>query len=138
MLNCTDLECILHHHHYYVHLQQLQPHSNNNVRASRAAAHELWIKFYNWSRRRNRVERDTVEHVCVDVCARSSRRISCDSWCARSACPTLYHRPIGNEALEGTSNATRYKRYTGARAGSSSCVQLSYGSTYSSLTISDT
>ncbi|XP_046738841.1 uncharacterized protein LOC124407069 isoform X2 [Diprion similis] len=26
MLNCTDLECILHHHHYYAHLHQLQPH----------------------------------------------------------------------------------------------------------------
>ncbi|XP_015605971.1 uncharacterized protein LOC107272877 isoform X5 [Cephus cinctus] len=26
MLNCTDLECILHHHHYYEHLHQLQPH----------------------------------------------------------------------------------------------------------------
>ncbi|XP_043289307.1 uncharacterized protein [Venturia canescens] len=26
MLNCTDLECILHHHHYYAHLHQLQSH----------------------------------------------------------------------------------------------------------------
>ncbi|KAK0173108.1 hypothetical protein PV328_006351, partial [Microctonus aethiopoides] len=24
MLNCTDLECILHHHQYYAHLHQLQ------------------------------------------------------------------------------------------------------------------
>ncbi|XP_051174158.1 uncharacterized protein LOC127289921 isoform X2 [Leptopilina boulardi] len=24
MLNCTDLECILHHHHYHAHLHQLQ------------------------------------------------------------------------------------------------------------------
>ncbi|XP_052132756.1 TSC22 domain family protein 1 isoform X2 [Frankliniella occidentalis] len=26
MLNCTDLECILHHHHYHHHLHQLQHH----------------------------------------------------------------------------------------------------------------
>lgn len=24
MLNCTDLECILHHHHYYAHLHHLK------------------------------------------------------------------------------------------------------------------
>ncbi|KAG5893304.1 hypothetical protein JTB14_001711 [Gonioctena quinquepunctata] len=28
MLNCTDLECILHHHHYYAHLHHLQ-HGNH-------------------------------------------------------------------------------------------------------------
>lgn len=32
MLNCTDLECILHHHHYYQHLHQLQPHLGDRGR----------------------------------------------------------------------------------------------------------
>lgn len=32
MLNCTDLECILHHHHYYAHLHQLQPHLGDRGR----------------------------------------------------------------------------------------------------------
>lgn len=26
MLNCTDIECILHHDHYYQHLHQTQHH----------------------------------------------------------------------------------------------------------------
>jgi hypothetical protein len=26
MLNCTDIECILHHNHYYQHLHQMQHH----------------------------------------------------------------------------------------------------------------
>ncbi|XP_053595253.1 ras guanine nucleotide exchange factor L isoform X5 [Microplitis demolitor] len=37
MLNCTDLECILHHHYYYAHLHQLQQPPIDNAAFSTAA-----------------------------------------------------------------------------------------------------
>ncbi|XP_044583739.1 LOW QUALITY PROTEIN: uncharacterized protein LOC123264522 [Cotesia glomerata] len=44
MLNCTDLECILHHHYYYAHLHQLQQPPIDNAFSTAAEDVEYGVK----------------------------------------------------------------------------------------------
>lgn len=66
MLNCTDLECILHHHHYYAHLHHihhLQNAQDTGEPLNSFKTFEIIASFYNMFE-----NNEEISEVNVIVC----------------------------------------------------------------------
>ncbi|CAH2071053.1 unnamed protein product, partial [Iphiclides podalirius] len=57
MLNCTDLECILHHHHYYAHLHHIHHLQNAQESGKHQQDQQKFIGLYVIENGANRQER---------------------------------------------------------------------------------